>query len=110
MRPFRTDRQLLIIAPTLFECAKAAEANGMVPGRIENFRNVTRAHALRGISVGTPFIAINRDSWSATKDGHDLDVALAALQRQGRVRLAQPDDIAAHCEFDASALRQARLA
>lgn len=109
MKTHRSSRTLLIIAPTLFECAKAAEAHGLTPGEIENFRNVTKAYALRGVTAGTPFIAINRRNWHATPDGYELDLALEAYQRQGRVRIAQEDDIAAHRMFDCVPMREARV-
>lgn len=101
-------RMLLIIAPSLYECAKAAEAHGLTPGHIDNFRNVTRAYALRGVSAGTPYIAINRWNWHATPEGYELDLALEAYQRLGRVRIAQQDDIAAHRMFDQVPMREGR--
>lgn len=109
MKPARSSRMLLIIAPTLFECAKAAEANGLTPGQIENFRNITSAYQLRGVTAGSPFIAINRENWRATQAGYDLDVALEAYQRQGRVRIAQEDDIAEHRMFGQVPMREARV-
>lgn len=105
----RHERTLLIIAPSLFECAHAARQWGLVPGQIENFRNVTRAIQLRGLRPGTPFISINRESWPATKEGHDLDLALDAVLRRGLVRIAQDDDIAAHRAYDGVPLREARV-
>ncbi len=86
---------LLIIAPSLFECYHTARAHGLEPGRIQNFRNITKALDLRGVRPGTPFISNNRDSWPATHAGFDLDRALETLQRTGRVRIAQPDDLEA---------------
>lgn len=109
MNPARASRTLLIIAPSLHECAKAAEAHGLRPGQIDNFRNITRAYALRGVTAGTPFIAINRWNWHATPVGYDLDLALEAYQRQGRVRIAQEDDIAAHRIFDQVPVWEARV-
>lgn len=92
--PRRKDRPLLIIAPSLFECWHAAMEHGLTPPAIENFRNVTRAIGLRSVTPGTPYILINRDSWGATREGFELDQALSALERLGRVRPAGPDDIA----------------
>lgn len=92
--PRRKDRPLLIIAPSLFECWHAAKEHGLTPPAIENFRNITRALGLRGVVPGSPYILINRDSWGATPEEFDLDRALGALERLGRVRPAGPDDIA----------------
>jgi hypothetical protein len=108
MKPHRTNRVLLIVAPSLFECYHAAKEWGLTPGQIENFRNVTRAIELRGVSVGTPFIAINRDSWTATRDGYDLDATLSALQRLGRVRIAREDDLPNYRAFDDVPMREGR--
>lgn len=92
--PRRRERPLLIIAPSLFECWHAAMEHGLTPPAIENFRNITRAIGLRGVTPGSPYILINRPSWGATREGFDLDQALSALERLGRVRPAGPDDIA----------------
>lgn len=97
--PRRKERPLLIIAPSLFECWHAAKLHGLVPPAIENFRNVTRAIQLRSVTPGSPYILINRGSWTATREGFDLDRALDALERMGRVRPAGPDDIA-NCRGD----------
>ena len=101
-------RILLIIAPTLFECFHAARENGLEPPHMEGFRNVTRAIQLRGVATGTPFISINRESWRTTAEGFDLDIAMEALQRQGVLRIAQPDDIKACRLYDAAPMREAR--
>jgi len=92
MKPERP-RVLLIIAPSLFECYHAARAHGLEPGRIQNFRNITKAADLRGIRTGTAFITANRSSWPATQAGFDLDRMLETLQRTGTVRIAQSDDL-----------------
>lgn len=97
--PRRKERPLLIIAPSLFECWHAAKVHGLVPPAIENFRNVTRAIGLRGVTPGSPYILVNRDSWGATREGFELDQALSALERLGRVRPAGPDDIA-NCQLE----------
>lgn len=97
--PRRKERPLLIIAPSLYECWHAAREHGLSPPAIENFRTVTRALGLRGISPGSPYILINRESWGATREGFDLDLALSALERLGRVRPAGPDDIA-NCQTE----------
>lgn len=100
-------RILLIVAPSLYQCAKTAEAWGLVPGQIENFRNVTRAIQLRGVTPGTPFISIDRKSWVATPEGFELDTALDVVQRAGLVRIAQDDDLANHRAYDGVPLREA---
>lgn len=91
--PMRKTKTLLIVAPSLFQCFHTAREHGLTPGEIENFRNVTKAIELRGVTPGTPYITLNRDSWSATQQGFDLDQALGALERLGRVRPARADDI-----------------
>lgn len=91
--PMRRARTLLIVAPSLYQCFHAARANGLVPGEIENFRNVTRAIELRGVTAGTPYITFDRQTWCVTEQGFDLDQALTALERRGCVRPAGPDDI-----------------
>lgn len=90
---------LLIIAPDLFGCFKAAKAFGLEPPFIENHRNVTRASQLRGIDPGTPFITHDRENWDKTQAGYDLDVAVTCHVRTGHLRIAQPDDIAAHRSY-----------
>lgn len=99
-------RILLIVAPSLFQCAKTAEAWGLVPGQIENFRNVTRAIQLRGITPGTPFIAVDRRLWGATPDGFELDTALDVVQRAGLVRIAHEDDLSNHRAYEGVPLRK----
>ena len=46
--------------------------------------------------AGTPFITHDRESWDKTQAGYDLDVAVTCYVRTGQLRIAQPDDIAAH--------------
>lgn len=104
----RSPRVLLIIAPSIFECYHAAKQWGLTPGQIENFRNVTKAIELRGVTPGTPFICINRDNWPATREGFELDAALTALQRLGRVRMMQDDDLPNYRAFDGVPLRELR--
>ena len=104
----RSPRVLLIIAPSIYECYHAAKAWGLTPGQIENFRNVTKASELRGVTAGTPFICINRNNWSATRDGFDLDAALSALQRLGRVRMMQDDDLPNYRAYDGVPMREMR--
>lgn len=104
----KRERILLIVAPTLFECFHAAREHGLTPPHMEGFRNVTRAIQLRGVRHGTPFISINRDGWSATQVGYDLDVALSTLQRQGVLRIAQEDDIKACRMYSGVPMREAR--
>lgn len=104
----KTPRVLLIVAPSLFECYHAAKAHGLTPGQIDNFRNVTRAIELRGVTPGTPFICINRDSWASTPNGFELDQALWALQRLGRVRLMQDDDLPNYRAYDGVPMREMR--
>lgn len=95
----RRGRVLLIIAPDMLGCAKAAKAFGLVPPHIENYRNVTRAAQLRGIDPGTPFITFDRHSWGNTQVSYDLDVAVTCYTRTGHLRIAQPDDIEAHRSY-----------
>ena len=47
---------LLIIAPSLFECYHAARAHGLEPGRMQNFRNITKATDLRGVRKNDAFV------------------------------------------------------
>lgn len=100
MSTINRTRTLYIIAPTLHACARTALAHGLHPPAIENFRNITRAHHLRGVSAGTPFITIDRDSWADTAEGRELDAALTAYQRSGRLRIAQDDDLRAASPYD----------
>jgi len=86
-------RVLLVIAPTLYQCVKTAKDFGIEPGLSETMRTVCDAYKLRGWSAGTPFIAQDRGSWPATKAGHDLDTALNALVRLGRLRIANERDL-----------------
>jgi hypothetical protein len=51
-------------------------------------RCVTRPYALRSWSRGTPFIALNRESWPDA-----LDKALDALTRNGQLRIANEKDL-----------------
>jgi hypothetical protein len=106
--PKRSPRVLLIIAPTLFECWHAAKEWGLTPGAIDHFRNVTKAIELRGVTPGSPFICINRDSWPATPEGFALDAALTALQKLGRVRPMGNDDLPIYDAFHGVPMREAR--
>lgn len=90
---------LLIIAPDLFGCAKAAKAFGLVPPHIENYRSVTKASQLRGLDPGTPFITFDRQNWGNTQASYDLDLAVTCYVRTGQLRIAQPDDIEAHRSY-----------
>lgn len=53
----------------------------------------TRAHQLRGWSRGTPFIAINRDTWGRDEPARQLDMTLDDLVRQGHLRIANDRDL-----------------
>lgn len=86
-------RILLIIAPTLFECRRAIEAFGLNLDHLDRMRSVTRAHHLRGWSQGTPFIAINRETWSRDQQACDLDRTLDACIFTGRLRIASDRDL-----------------
>jgi len=98
-------RTLLIIAPTLYQCCKTAEHWGFTLGQIDNFRNVTRAIGLRGVSAGTPFLTFGREHWCDHPHGFNLDQAVETLQRIGKLRIAQDDDIAAHRSYGAVPFR-----
>lgn len=89
-------RPLYIIAPSLWHCHQAAIAHGLKPDRMENVRCITSAYQLRGTRAGTPFITHARETWVRAEPGiYDLDQALDLMVRTGRLRVAQPDDIAA---------------
>ena len=89
-------RPLYIIAPSLWHCHQAAIAHGMKPDGMENVRCITSAYQLRGTRPGTPFITHNRAHWVRAEPGvYDLDQAIDALVRIGRLRVAGTDDIAA---------------
>jgi hypothetical protein len=94
------EKVLLIIAPSLFQCHRTALEFGFTPPDIDNFRNVTRVIDLRGVRAGTPFITFGREHWGDTREGFDLDQAVTTLQRIGKLRIAQEDDLAAHRPFD----------
>jgi hypothetical protein len=54
----------------------------------------------RGVTAGTPFITHGREFWPHSEAGYDLDQAVTAYQRIGRLRIAQEDDLAACRPFD----------
>lgn len=92
----RERRPLYIIAPTLWQCRETALAHGLDPETLENTRSITSAYQLRGTRPGTPFITHRRENWVRSMPGiYDLDQAIDALVRLGRLRLAASDDIAA---------------
>jgi hypothetical protein len=93
-------RALYIIAPTLLQCHRTATAHGLHPPAIDHFRNITRACQLRGTSPGTAFITHGREFWGDTAEGFELDAAVTLLQRTGRLRIAQEDDLAACRLYD----------
>ena len=89
-------RPLYIIAPSLWHCHQAAIAHGLQPERLENVRCITSAYQLRGTRPGTPFITHGRASWVRAEPGvYDLDQAIDALVRIGRLRVAGSDDLSA---------------
>lgn len=88
-------RPLLIIAPTLFLTRETALAHGIDPVLASNFRAIHRPAMLRGWSQGTPFIAPRMDGWRDFPNGPQLDALMTARIRDGMLRLAQPEDIAA---------------
>jgi hypothetical protein len=94
------ERVLMIIAPDLHWCHRTAVEWGFSPPHIENFRNVTKVVELRNVWAGTPFITFDRENWGKTHKGFDLDQLVATLQRTGKLRIAQDDDIAAHRPFE----------
>jgi hypothetical protein len=94
------EKILLIIAPTLYDCCKTAVHWGFTIGQIDNFRNVTKPIELRSVHPGTPFITFDRENWGKTRQGFDLDQLVATLQRTGKLRIAQDDDIAAHRSYE----------
>ncbi|MFC5760544.1 hypothetical protein [Rhizobium sp. GCM10022189] len=87
MKPERT-RILLIVGSNIVECHRTARAFGLDLTKVGSMRTVTRPYALRSWSRGTPFIALNRDSWPET-----LDRALDALTRTGQLRIANEKDL-----------------
>lgn len=90
----RRQRILLIVAPTLLECRRAVSEFGLDLDNLDRMRSVTRAHHLRGWSPGTPFIAINRETWSRDQAALDLDRTLDACIAAGRLRIAGERDLA----------------
>lgn len=94
--PMREHRQriLLIVAPTLLECRRTVTAFGLDLDHLDRMRSVTRAHHLRGWSHGTPFIAINRETWSRDQAATELDRTLDACITTGRLRIAGERDLA----------------
>lgn len=87
-------RILLIVAPTLLECRRTVTAFGLDLDHLDRMRSVTRAHHLRGWSRGTPFITINRETWSRDQAALDLDHTLDACLLAGRLRIASERDLA----------------
>lgn len=108
MRSKHGKRMLYIIGPTTLDCYRTAKAFGFQPPYIENFRLIKTAYALRGVTPGTPFIAINRDTWLATETGRALDLALTLMQRQGKLRIANDGDLQEHRMYDDAPVREAR--
>lgn len=95
-RVFRDARPLYIIAPDLWQCRNAAIAHGLDPAALGNARCITSAYQLRGTRPGTPFITHGRDAWVRAMPGvYELDQAIDALIRLGRLRVAAPDDLSA---------------
>ena len=89
-------RPLYIIAPSLWHCHQAAVAHGLRPECLGNVRCITSAYQLRGTRPGTPFITHERGSWVRSEPGvYDLDQAIDALVRIGRLRVAGLDDLSA---------------
>ncbi len=84
---------LLVIAPNLMACVKTAREFGIEPGLSDGLRTVSQAYKLRGWSRGTPFIAQDRGSWAATRQGHELDMVLDIYVQQGRLRIANERDL-----------------
>ncbi|MGJ8570445.1 MAG: hypothetical protein ACSHXI_07080 [Hoeflea sp.] len=90
----REPRPLYIIAPDMWRCHRTAVAFGLDPGQLDNARCITSAYQLRGTRPGTPFITHDREAWvKAMPNVYDLDQAINALVRLGRLRMAASDDI-----------------
>jgi hypothetical protein len=97
----RTPRTLYIIAPSLFLCHRTATHWGLDPKTMVNTRNITEAYHLAGTRAGTAFITFGREFWHETPRGFDLDRTVTLLQRTGKLRIAQDDDLDACRPFDA---------
>lgn len=93
IRPDRKPRVLLIVAPTAQECFWTAEAFGLDRMKLGEARCITKPPLLRGWSRGTPFIARDKDRWS-TETGAQLARVLDAMMFDGRLRIANPKDLA----------------
>ncbi|KQY20770.1 hypothetical protein [Rhizobium sp. Root483D2] len=89
----KPSRVLLVVGPTLVQCVETAKHYGIERVASDSMRSVTDACRLRGWRAGTPFIAHDRESWSATKKGQDLDTVLGILVQQGRLRIAKARDL-----------------
>ncbi|NEK42853.1 hypothetical protein GR250_15645 [Rhizobium leguminosarum] len=87
MKDART-RILLIVAPSIVECYRTAREFGLDLSHVGSMRCVTKAHALRSWTRGTPFIALHRERWP-----EDLDLTLDTLMRCGQLRLANDEDL-----------------
>lgn len=96
----RPPRTLYIIGTSLFQCHRTATEWGLDPKTMLHTRCITKAYDLRGVTAGTPFIAYGREFWPHSEAGYDLDQAVTAYQRIGRLRIAQEDDLAACRPFD----------
>ncbi|SMD18565.1 hypothetical protein [Rhizobium sp. RU36D] len=98
-------KTLLIIAPSLYQCSLTAREWGLVPGEIENFRNVTRAIQLRSITPGTPYIGMDMGQWSATPEGRDLYDVVDLMIRTCRIRPLRDDELANYRAYDGVPMR-----
>jgi hypothetical protein len=87
MRPERT-RILLIVGANIVECYRTARVFRLDLSKVGQMRCVTRPLALRSWSRGTPFIALNRESWPEA-----LDRTLDALTHSGQLRIASDRDL-----------------
>lgn len=86
------DRILLIIGPKMIDCHAAAVAFSLDPRALCNIRNVTKAAMLRGITRGTPFIAVDRDQWHRTAEGHALALMVNHLEMTCQIRPMRADE------------------
>ena len=89
----RAPRILLIVAPSLVECNRTAAAFDLDLMCLDRMRCVTSAYHLRGWSAGTPFVAINRQTWGRNPQAIELDQALDACIATGRLRIAGERDL-----------------
>lgn len=90
----RRPRLLLVVAPTLIECHATVMEFGLDLGRADRMRFITRAQSLRGWSLGTPFIAINRGTWGRDRMAMELDDVLTSMTLRHRLRVAGERDLA----------------